>query len=63
MAVAKFALQSSTSKNKVAGAAVDSGATCAETRKSDNPRWLLDLGGEYAIEQVVITRKQGFLGE
>ena len=63
VAVNKSAVQSSTRNNKVASAALDSGATCAETRRTDNPWWLVDLGSEYAIEQVVITRKQGIRGE
>ncbi|KAK2177412.1 hypothetical protein NP493_600g04003 [Ridgeia piscesae] len=63
VAVNKSAVQSSTSNHKVAAAALDSGGICAETRNSDNPWWLVDLGGEYAIEQVVVTRRKGVRGD
>ena len=64
LAVYKSVVQSSTNGRKVAAAAaIDSGATCAETTLSDSPWWRVDLGGEYYVNQVVITSRKGVKGE
>ena len=63
VAVFKSVVQSSTKYRKVATAALDSGAKCAETTISDSPWWRIDLGGEYNVNQVVITSRQGVKGE
>ena len=63
LAVYKSVVQSSTNDRKVAAAALDSGATCAETTVSDSPWWRVDLGGEYNVNQVVITSRHGVKGE
>lgn len=55
LAFHKHAVQSSTNNSKVASAALDSSATCAETGISSNPWWRVDLGGEYDVLQVIIT--------
>ena len=63
VALNKSARQSSTSNHKVAAAALDNGAICAETIKSDNPWWRVELRGVYYVNQLVITSRQGVGGE